>query len=150
MIGGLIGLFIGWRATFVVTAVLALVAGRHPAAAAGPDDVPDQQGRRAARTRSTTRCVLHGRRRTIAVAATNFGVVANMVHRHGFRNTILPLYAATVLGLGGVSIATAIALMSITGLMVATPGGMLGDRIGRRRVIVAGLRGVAAGTSPSC
>jgi MFS family permease len=68
-----------------------------------------------------------------------------MIHRHGIRNTILPLYAATALGLGGVSIATAIALMSITGLFVATPGGMLGDRIGRRRVIVAGLSALAVG-----
>jgi MFS family permease len=57
----------------------------------------------------------------------------------------MPLYAATALGLGGLSIATAIALMSITGLIVATPGGILGDRIGRRRVIVAGLFALAAG-----
>ena len=68
-----------------------------------------------------------------------------MVNRHGFRNTILPLYAAASLGLGGLSIATAIALMSITGLLVATPGGMLGDRIGRRRVIVTGLAALAVG-----
>jgi MFS family permease len=68
-----------------------------------------------------------------------------MIHRHGIRNTILPLYAATALGLGGISIATAIALMSITGLLVATPGGMLGDRIGRRRVIVSGLSALAIG-----
>jgi MFS family permease len=77
--------------------------------------------------------------------ATNYGIVANMIHRHGIRNTILPLYAATALGLGGISIATAIALMSITGLLVATPGGMLGDRIGRRRVIVSGLSALAIG-----
>ena len=48
-------------------------------------------------------------------------------------------HSATALGLGGVSIATAIALMSITGLVVATPGGMLGDRIGK-------LIGAAPGT----
>jgi MFS family permease len=66
-----------------------------------------------------------------------------MIHRHGVRNTIVPLYAATALGLGGISIATAVALMALTGLLVATPGGMLGDRIGRRRVIVSGLTAVA-------
>jgi MFS family permease len=68
-----------------------------------------------------------------------------MIHRHGFRNTVLPLYAATVLGLGGLSIATAIALMSITALAVSIPGGALSDRIGRRRIIVIGLLAIAAG-----
>jgi DHA1 family multidrug resistance protein-like MFS transporter len=143
LIGGVIGMLVGWRATFVVTGALAVVAGvvlvplllriEFPArGTVGRSDVPDPR-------------VLYGRRRAMAIAATNAGVVANMIHRHGFRNTILPLYAATALGLGGVSIATAIALMSITGLMVATPGGMLGDRIGRRRVITAGLAAVAVG-----
>ncbi len=91
------------------------------------------------------RRILYGRQRNIAIAVTNYGVVANMIHRHGFRNTVLPLYAATALGLGGISIATAIGLMAITGLLVATPGGMLGDRLGRRRVISAGLAAVAVG-----
>jgi MFS family permease len=68
-----------------------------------------------------------------------------MIHRHGVRNTILPLYAASVLGLGGFSIATAIAAMAISGFIVMAPGGMLGDRIGRRRVISAGLAAVAIG-----
>ncbi len=144
MIGGLIGLFIGWRATFMVTAGLALVAAAILLPLLGRMTFPTSKGG-ARKNQIDDSLVLHGRRRTIAVLATNYGVVANMIHRHGFRNTILPLYAATVLGLGGLSIATAIALMSITGLAVATAGGMLGDRIGRRRVIVAGLSGVAFG-----
>jgi MFS transporter, DHA1 family, multidrug resistance protein len=143
MVGGLVGAALGWRATFAVTAGLAIVAAiillplllrlRLDAAAGGGKGGSDPS------------LVLHGRDRGRAIAITNFGVVANMVHRHGFRNTILPLYAATALGLGGISIATAIALMSITGLLVATPGGMLGDRFGRRRVITAGLAAVAVG-----
>ena len=141
MVGGLIGVAFGWRTTFAVTAVLAIVAGaillpvllrvNARGAAGGKGGGEDR--------------VLHGRERAVAIAAIDYGVVANMINRHGFRNTILPLYAATALGLGGVSIATAIALMSITGLMVATPGGMMGDRIGRRRVITAGLAAVAVG-----
>jgi MFS family permease len=144
LVGGLIGLVLGWRATFFVTAGLAVVAAIILLPLLGRMTFPTRKGG-ARKDQVDERLVLHGRRRTIAVLATNYGVVANMIHRHGFRNTILPLYAATVLGLGGLSIATAIALMSITGLMVATAGGMLGDRIGRRRVIVAGLTAVAAG-----
>jgi MFS family permease len=143
MIGGLVGLALGWRATFAVTAVLAIVAALLLLPLLLRIDFPDRNG---GPTPSTTDPrVLYGRQRSTAIAVTNLGVVANMIHRHGFRNTILPLYAATALGLGGISIATAIALMSITGLLVATPGGMLGDRIGRRRVISAGLAAVAAG-----
>ena len=142
LVGGLVGAALGWRATFAVTAALVVVAGLilmpvllrvRPRQSAKPrSSAPDPR-------------VLYGRPRAVAIAATNVGVVANMINRHGFRNTILPLYAATSLGLGGISIATAIALMSITGLMVATPGGMLGDRVGRRRIITAGLAAIAVG-----
>jgi MFS family permease len=142
MVGGLVGLALGWRETFLVTAILAIAASAILLPLLPRINFEKGSGRRGGLDGSR---VLHGRRRTIAFAATNVGVVANMIHRHGVRNTILPLYAATALGLGGVSIATAIALMAITGLLVATPGGMLGDRIGRRRVITAGLAAVAAG-----
>jgi MFS family permease len=141
LLGGLVGTAAGWRPTFLITAVLALVAGAVLLPILGRIDF--KRSERAGGGEESR--VLHGRARTIAFAATNLGVVANMVHRHGVRNTILPLYAATALGLGGVSIATAVALMSATGLLVATPGGMLGDRIGRRRVISAGLLALAVG-----
>ena len=143
MAGGIIGLLVGWRATFIVTGVLAVLAGLILIPLLLRIDFP-RRGE-ISRAESADPRVLYGRRRTVAILATNVGVMANMIHRHGFRNTILPLYAATALGLGGISIATAIGLMSITGLMVATPGGMLGDRIGRRRVISAGLAAVAVG-----
>jgi DHA1 family multidrug resistance protein-like MFS transporter len=142
MIGGLMGAVVNWRLTFAVTAALAIGAGIVLLALMSRIDVAGGGARRGGEDESR---VLHGRERRVAFIATNIGVAANLIHRHGFRNTVLPLYAATVLGLGGVSIATAIALMSITGLLVATPGGMLGDRIGRRRVIVAGLAALAAG-----
>jgi len=142
LLGGVLGVAYGWRSTFAVTIVLAIAAGMIL--------VPvlvrlRPESRRGGAARGGDARVLHGRERAIAVAATNYGVVTNMVNRHGFRNTVMPLYAALSLGLGGVSIATAIALMSITGLFVATPGGMLGDRFGRRRVIMAGLAAVAVG-----
>ncbi len=141
-VGAFVGAAFGWRATFAITVALAVVAGAilipvlvrlHP-----------RTGGVARGSQSDAR-VLQGRERAVALGATNYGVVANMINRHGFRNTVMPLYAATSLGLGGVSIAAAIALMSVTGLMVATPGGMLGDRVGRRRVIMTGLVAVAIG-----
>lgn len=142
LLGGVIGAAFGWRTTFGLTIALALLAG----AILVPVLVRLRpEARRSARAPGSDARVLHGRERAIAVAATNYGVVANMVNRHGFRNTVLPLYAALSLGLGGVSIATAIALMSIAGLFVATPGGIMGDRFGRRRVIMAGLAAVAVG-----
>lgn len=140
LIGGFVGAAVGWRPTFLITAALALVAGAILIALLPRIDF-SHAGNRGGRDDESR--VLHGRPRTTTTIVTNFGIVANMIHRHGIRNTIVPLYAAAALGLGGVSIATAISLMSITGLIVATPGGMLGDRIGRRRVIVAGLSALA-------
>jgi DHA1 family multidrug resistance protein-like MFS transporter len=141
LIGGFIGAAVGWRPTFLVTAVLAVVAGAILLVLLPRIDF-SHAGNRGGRDDEAR--VLFGRERRRTMIVTNFGIVANMIHRHGVRNTILPLYAAAALGLGGVSIATAIALMAITGLVVATPGGILGDRIGRRRVIVAGLTALAA------
>lgn len=142
LLGGVIGTFLNWRMTFAVTAGLALVA----AVILWPLLDRVDLSRRSARTAEAPDArVLHGRRKALALAVTNGGVVANMIHRHGVRNTILPLYAASVLGLGGFSIATAIAAMAISGLIVMTPGGMLGDRVGRRRVISVGLAAVAFG-----
>lgn len=142
LLGGVIGALLGWRATFAVTAGLVALAGAILLPVLRRVD-PHRESR--PKTAAPSRRVLFGRDRAVAIVATNVGVVANMVNRHGFRNTILPLYAASALGLGGVSIASAIALMSATGLVVATPGGMLGDRIGRRRIITAGLAAVAVG-----
>ena len=142
LLGGFVGAAFGWRATFAVTIGLALVAGAVLMPVLLRVRMRDGEVSRGAQADSR---VLRGRERTVALAATNYGVVANMINRHGFRNTVLPLYAAASLGLGGVSIATAIALMSITGLIVATPGGMLGDRFGRRRVIMSGLLAIAVG-----
>jgi MFS family permease len=144
LVGGVLGAIAGWRATFAITAILAIGAALIllPMLGRVPIRRGSSRGRGAA---ATDPRVLHGRPKTVALLVTNGGVVANMIHRHGVRNTILPLYAASVLGLGGVSIATAIAAMALTGFVVMAPGGSLGDRIGRRRVISIGLAAVAVG-----
>jgi MFS family permease len=141
LMGALIGAVAGWRPTFLVTAVLAAGAGLILLRQLGR--IQPGQADRGSRGVGDSSLVLEGRRKVAAVLATNAGVVAVMMHRAGFRNTILPLYAAAALGLGGVSIATGLALMAAVALLVTTPGGMAGDRFGRRRVIVAGLTGLA-------
>jgi MFS family permease len=143
LVGGVIGLLIGWRATFGITAVLAVAAAAILLPMLSHVEIRQKRGGRESGPEDPR--VLHGNPKRIALLVTNGGVVANMVHRHGFRNTILPLYAATVLGLGGFSIATAIAAMALTGFLVMAPGGALGDRVGRRRVIATGLAAVAVG-----
>lgn len=142
-IGAMVGLAIGWRATFAVTAVLAIIAAMLLLPLLLRLEIPTEKRPKAGASDPSR--ILHGRKRITALTSINYGVMANMIHRHGFRNTILPLYAATVLGLGGLSIAAAIAIMSVAGLMVATPGGIMGDRFGRRRVIISGLTAVAIG-----
>lgn len=142
--GGVIGELVGWRATFGLTALLAIAGGAILVPLLLRLDLPR---RRPGDERRMTPGpgVLHGRQRGIAIGATAFGVVATMVHRHGFRSTVLPLYAATALGLGAIPIASGVALMAVTAILVGVPGGALGDRIGRRRVITAGLLGLAIG-----
>lgn len=143
LVGGAIGIFFGWRFTFVVAGGLAIVAGvllvptlvglvRRAAGAPtpGPDDVPP---------------VMTSRRLGVALIVTYLAIVATFIHRHGFRNTFIPLYGATVLGLQTGPISIAIAIMAVCGLIVAGPGGALSDRIGRRHVIVSGMFAIAIG-----
>jgi MFS family permease len=140
LVGGVVGAAVGWRPTFLINAVLAAVAGVVFLRLLGRIQLTRGGGRAGV---TETEPVIHGRTRSLAVIATNVGVTAMMIHRTGLRNTILPLYAATALGLGGISIATGLALGATAGLLVATPGGLAGDRFGRRRVILTGLTYVA-------
>lgn len=141
LLGGALGMLLGWRAGFVAAAVAAVgsglvlkpVMGRIGAlsaagAAAGAKTAPIQAADR-----------VHRRRLLFALGLIFFGVVANMVNRHGFRNTVMPLVASSGLNLDGVEIATGITVMSVTGILVTIPAATLGDRIGRTRIIIYGL-----------
>jgi MFS family permease len=144
LLGGAIGAVLGWRLTFVVSGIGAVVAGLMLVPLLGRIEA----GRKrdvVARKVDTLEFELTPRRRRIALGSIFAGVVANMIQRHGVRNTVLPLFAAAVLGLGAIQIASAITLMSIVGIIVVTPGARLGDRIGRRRIVVAGMLIVAFG-----
>jgi MFS family permease len=142
LVGGLIGILFGWRATFLVTAITTAVCTVTLLPALRE---LDGQTRHARRSGPPPPDLPPTRRRIIGLAALYAGVVANHIHRHGFRNTLIPLYGALVLGLGAGPIALGVGLMALTGLLVATPGGILSDRVGRRRIIVLGLIGIAVG-----
>ncbi|MFL5757281.1 MAG: MFS transporter, partial [Chloroflexota bacterium] len=144
LLGGAIGALIGWRVTFVVAgggAVVAAVllipllarieAGRKRDVVSGKVD--------------TLEFDLSPARRRLALGSVYSGVIANMIQRHGVRNTVLPLFAASVLGLNAIEIASGITLMSVVAIIVVTPGARLGDRIGRRRIVVGGLLILAIG-----
>lgn len=144
LIGGFVGSLTSWRSTFVIAAVAGLVAAsillptlRRIEAGAKREAIAGRGG--------TSTIELTPRRRRVALASIYLGVAANMINRHGIRNTVLPLFAGTVLGLDAVQIASGIALMSFVGILVTTPGARLGDRIGRRRILVAGLTILAVG-----
>jgi MFS family permease len=144
LVGGAVGAWLGWRAGFACGAIAAVLSGLVLApvmsriATMKPVSRKGKGG--AAVVRSVSRAAS-----AVALSAIFFGVVANMINRHGFRNTVLPLFAASHLGLNEVQTATGITVMSLTGIIVTIPGAALGDRIGRKRVLVAGLALLAVG-----
>jgi predicted MFS family arabinose efflux permease len=139
LIGGALGVAFGWRAGFIAATVAAVGSGLvlRPVMTRIDSLTSEQEGRAAHEERSTSASSSRGL--WVALAIVFFGVVANMINRHGFRNTIMPLFASSQLGLDGVKMATGITIMSLTGILVTTPAAALGDRIGRGRIIVFGL-----------
>ena len=143
VVGGVIGALAGWRATFVVMAMGAALSAwllipvlqRVRAAQATRDGSESEEDE----------VTMSRRRRAVSLSAILAGVFATMFNRHGFRNTLLPLYAGVVLGLGPVAISTGITAMSLVGVVIAMPGAMAGDRWGHRRLIVGGLLALAIG-----
>jgi MFS family permease len=143
VLGGVVGLLVGWRATFLVVAVGAILSAwfllpvlkRVGEAASTADGGLTPAGAPA----------ISRTRRLVGIGTVLAGVFAVMFNRHGVRNTLLPLYGGAVLGLGPVAIATGVAAMSIVGLVIAMPGAIAGDRLGHRRLIVAGLLALAVG-----
>ncbi|MGN6244054.1 MAG: MFS transporter [Motilibacteraceae bacterium] len=145
LIGGLLGMTFGWRAGFVAATLTAIGSGlvlrpvmrRIPGAA--------DEGRTGGGSGAAGAGSLQGMGLVVAMGLVLFGVTANMVNRHGFRNTVLPLIASSRLHLSEVEIATGITVMSLTGILVTIPASALGDRVGRNRIIVLGLAVLAVG-----
>ncbi|MCW2492114.1 MAG: transporter [Frankiales bacterium] len=160
LIGGVVGSAWGWRSAYGVAVVASLLSGLTLAPllgsisaaamrsaaekAAGGKQAGASDAGVAASTSTGRRAILLSGT-SIAFAAIFFGVFANMVNRHGFRNTVLPLFAESSVHLSPVQTATGVTLMSLVGIAVTIPGAVLGDRIGRKKIVVAGLLILAAG-----
>jgi predicted MFS family arabinose efflux permease len=142
LVGGIVGSLWGWRSTMALSGILA-AAGAVLMGRILPR-VPAEAGR-AARNESATRSAGLPVAVLLALGTIYFGVVITMINRHGFRNTILPLFAGDALGLTPVQAASGISLMAFVGLLAAMPGGMLADRWSRRGVISAGMLVLALG-----
>lgn len=143
VVGGVLGLVWGWRSTMVLCAALALFSASLLARVLRR--LPISARPRPASVGERNHGTGMGRPALLAMGAVYFGVVINMINRHGFRNTTLPLFANDTLGLNAAEIASGIALMAVVGLVIAIPGGILGDRWSRRGVIAAGFVVLAAG-----
>ncbi|HEX3429174.1 MAG TPA: MFS transporter, partial [Candidatus Limnocylindrales bacterium] len=144
LLGGVLGSILSWRATFIVAALGALAAGAILWPLLARIEGSQKRDAVSGRTQSHEISLTRGRR-AVALGSVYAGVLCNMINRHGFRNTLLPLFAASVLFLGPFEIAAGIATMAIVGIVVVTPGARLGDRIGRRRIVVVGLLILAVG-----
>jgi predicted MFS family arabinose efflux permease len=143
VVGGIVGSLWGWRSTMALSGVLALVG-----AVMMGRVLPQASSSSSAQTAGTSD---QDRRSSLSIAlmlalgTIFFGVMVNMINRHGFRNTILPLYAGDAIGLNPVQTATGISVIAVMGLIMAMPGGMLADRWNRRGVISAGMIVLAIG-----
>ncbi|MCU1615217.1 MAG: transporter [Frankiales bacterium] len=147
LVGGLLGLTFGWRAGFVAATVTAVGCGLvlRPVMRRISRLSAEDAAHRAPRPAEQPRAERSGAALALTLGLIFFGVTANMVNRHGFRNTVLPLVASSRLHLSGVEIATGITVMSLTGILVTIPASALGDRLGRNRIIVTGLTVLALG-----
>jgi DHA1 family multidrug resistance protein-like MFS transporter len=143
VVGGIVGSLWGWRSTMALSGVLAAVGavlmGRILARVPENRDIREEAADADRRTSGLPVALL------VALGTIYFGVAVTMINRHGFRNTILPLFAGDAIGLNPVQTATGISVMAVVGLLVAMPGGMLADRWSRRGVISAGMLVLAIG-----
>ena len=150
LLGGLVGSWLGWRAVYVVAVVLSAACGLVLAPALAEAGRAAKASRAEAK-KGTAGPGLSGRVVMWAFVAIYFGVLVSMMNRHGFRNDVLSLYAGNDLGLSPVQTATGVTVMSLVSIVVTIPGAALGDRIGRKRVVVAGLAmiGIADAVFPA-
>lgn len=74
-----------------------------------------------------------------ALVTVFLGTFVNFFNRHGMRSSLLPLYAGMVLGLDPGAIGVILTTASVITIFVSIPIGSLGDRIGKKELLIPGL-----------
>lgn len=149
IIGGLVGSWYGLRAPFfafaalagvaVVLAVLRLPSGLRPSRLREGVAETATTGPRGA---GGLRALLHNYPYVVALVST----FAFFTIRGGVRNSLVPLFAASELGLAAIGIGTVLAVASVCNVAVLGHAGLALDRSGRRPVLLWALIGSGAST----
>ncbi len=140
-IGGAVAALAGWRATFVYCAVAALAsAGLLALLAAGASREGGEAGGPARSRHGAPR--LLASRPVVAAYAAGFTIFFN---RNGVRNTLLPLFAGSVVGLNPAEIGLVVAVVAGVTVAATLAGGRLADRWGRKPVLLLGFALLVAG-----
>lgn len=139
-IGGAIAAVAGWRATFVYCAAAALASAGLLALLATGARRGGGAGAPARRHGGAPR--LLASRPVLAAYAAGFTIFFN---RNGVRNTLLPLFAGSVVGLNTAAIGFVVAVVAGVTVAATLAGGRLADRWGRKPVLLLGFAFLVAG-----
>ena len=150
-IGGYLGAAFGWRAPFIFCALTPFLS--LPLNLVATSKVANRNGAGADAGKMESSAHRHGPSRRSAVSSTNWPaliavyitVFANFFNRQGMRQTILPLYGATMLGMDTGTMGAILTTGSIATIIINLPSGFAADRIGRKVLLLPGLAVLAVG-----
>ena len=135
-VGGYVAGIYGTRMNFLATTIMAVIALVSVTVIKGDGSIEEKRKQTASLipSRAEMRKVLN---RTVIVACLIN--LVTMMNNNGLQNTILPIYVTEVIGIELTRYAflvSASTVGSVTGNLV---GGTLSDKIGRKKVLLAGL-----------
>ncbi|HEX2988260.1 MAG TPA: MFS transporter [Chloroflexota bacterium] len=145
-IGGYLATLFSWRAVFIFCALTPLISFPLNLAVTGHatnkhDSSPTHAKKALEQAASTSRPADSGTAGANWPALVTIFVSSFLVffNRQGMQSALLPLYAASELGLDAVNIGNVLSSRAIFTSIVTLPAGALADRIGRKRLLIPGM-----------